>query len=339
MDETIITPVNYPYNAIQLTTEINRIENQWGRLNELGLFPGEGISTTHVEIAFENGRVRILAAEERGTPGSHGQQDPENSIILKLPHVPHGEVIKPEDLQDKFVFGSRRMQRRSVDTETAKKLASARRHHAITLEFMRMGALKGEIRDGKNRVIYDLFTVFDVTQKEVDFVLGTDTTDVLAKCEEVWDHMQQNLLGETMTGIHALVSREFYNKLRAHPKVEKYFLQWQAAQSIASTVKEPFAFGDITFEPYRAQATDLTGTTRRFIAANDGHAYPTGTMNAHKTFFGPPYHVNFANAVGPDIFVSPKVLDHGAGVELQTQSNPLPIWQIPALLVRCHTSN
>ncbi|GAB4368061.1 MAG: major capsid protein [Kiloniellaceae bacterium] len=339
VDQTINTPVNYPYDAIRLTSEINRIENVWGRINALNLFPGEGIDTTMVEIAFENGRVRILEVKERGTPGTAGNQPPENSVILKVPHIPHLEVIKPKDLQDKFVFGTGRRQLRSVDTETAKKLAAARRHHAITLEFMRMGALKGEIRDGKNNVIYNLFTVFNVVQKTVDFDLGNANTDVLAKCEEVWDHMQQNLLGETMDGVHCLVSREFYNKLRAHDKVAQYYKNWEAARSISGTVTQPFEFGDITFEPYRGQATDLTGTTRRFIAANDGHAYPTGTMNAAKTFFAPPDHVNFANTLGTEVFVSPEVLKHGKGVELHTESNPLPVWQIPILLVRCHTSS
>lgn len=337
-DTTIVTPVNYPYNAIELTSEINRIENQWGRVNQLNLMPGEGIDTTLVEIAREEGRVRILAAEERGNPGSAGVQDPEDSVILKIPHLPHMEKITPKDLQDKFVFGSGRRRRRSVDTETAKKLAAARRHHAISLEFMRMGALKGQIVEGRGKVLYDLYEVFGVTQKAVDFALGTATTDVLAKCEEVHDHMQQNLLGETMTGVHALVSREFYNKLKSHPNVEKYFLNWQAANSIAGSATQPFPFGDILFEPYRATATNRLGASQRFVAQNDGHAFPLGTQ-AGKTVFAPPDHVNFANTMGTEVFVSPEPLKHGKGVELHTESNPLPVWQIPELLVRCHTSD
>jgi len=43
--------------------------------------------------------------------------------------------------------------------------------------------------------------VFGITQKSVDFALGTDSTDIDAKINEVLRHIEDNLLGEVMTGV------------------------------------------------------------------------------------------------------------------------------------------
>lgn len=326
--------VNYPYTAVDLTAEINRIEDAWSKLRRLGLFPSEGITSRYTEIAREGHKLKILGAAEPGEPGTHGTQDPANSVVLKVPHIPHQEVIKPEDLQDSYVFGTGRQRRKSVQTETARKLARLRRLHSNTLEFLRVGALKGEIRDGYNRLIYDLFNVFNVTKKVVNFELSTDSTDVRAKCHEVVQHMEDNLYGETMDGVRALVSPEFFDKLVTHPNVEKWYQNWAAARGMANLgPNDAFPFGGVAFETYRAASTDLTGATRRFIAADRGHAYPTGTTDAHQTVNAPPYHVDFANTRGPEVFVSPETKEHGKGVELQSQANPLPVWTIPELLV------
>ncbi|MBE0530244.1 MAG: major capsid protein [Rhodospirillales bacterium] len=341
--ETIITPageVNYPYTAMDLSAEIAIIPNTYGRLNDMNLMPIESGSSTLVEIGFENGVLTILGAAERGQAGPAGAQPTEQSRIVKIPHFPHQEVIKAGDLQDKFVFGSGRQQRRSVDTETAKRLMSMRGKFGITLEFGRMGALKGEIRDGKNVVLYDLFSVFNIQQKVVDFKLGTAGTDVIAKIDEVVHHIEDNLMGEVMTSVHALVDHQFFGKLTKHANVEKYYLQHQAAMSLANDFRQVFPFRGMTFESYRAVASDMTGTSRRFIAANEGHAFPLGTQETFRTHVAPPDHVQFANSVmDSEIFVSPHVLPHGLGVELKGQMNALPICRRPALLVKIHSSD
>lgn len=329
-----MTGVNYPYTAVDLTREISRIEDAWSKLRVRGLFPPQGITSRYTEISREGHQLKILGVAEPGQPGTQGTQDPANSVVLKVPHIPHQEVITPDDLQDSYVFGTGRQQLKSVQTETARKLARLRRLHSNTLEFLRMGALKGEIRDGHNRVIYNLFTVFNVTKKVVNFELSTDTTDVRAKCHEIVEHMQDNLYGETMDGVRAFVSPEFFNKLVTHPNVEKWYQSWAAARSMANLEPDDeFRFGGVTFESYRAASTDLTGTTRRFIEADKGHAYPTGTTEAHQTANAPPHHVNYANTRGPEVFVSPEPRRHGQGVELQSQANPLPLWNVPELLV------
>ena len=338
----IVTPsdINWPYNWQELSREINLIPKEWGRLRELGLFAAQGISTTMVEIAFTAGKVRVLAAVPRGTEGSRGTQDPENSVILKIPHFNHTETLAPEDLQDRLVFGSGRKQLRKLDVETVKKLAIIRRNILQTREFVCMGALKGLIIDGKGASIYNLFTVFGVEQKVVDFALGTEGTDVMAKCHEVVDHIEDNLKGDTATGVRCLVDQGFFDKLTQHPGVEKYFLQHTGAVALeAARQARRFSFGGIDFEVYRAKVTGVDGVNRKFIATGEGHAYPEGTEETFDLYDGPPHHITQVNTEGMEMFVTDKVLDHGRGVELLGQANMLPVCNQPAVLVKVYSSN
>ena len=69
-----------------------------------------------------------------------------------------------------------------------------------------MGALKGQIVDGRNRQLYDLFQVFapfGVSKKIVYFDLSNAGANILEKTFEVARHLEDNAKGETVSGIHA----------------------------------------------------------------------------------------------------------------------------------------
>ena len=85
----------------------------------------------------------------------------------------------------------------------ARHLETMRNKHAITLEHLRMGALKGVILDADGSVIYNLYDEFQIGQATVNFELGkvvsgkwvSSDTDVRGKCSTVLRHMEDSLLG------------------------------------------------------------------------------------------------------------------------------------------------
>jgi hypothetical protein len=85
-----------------------------------------------------------------------------------------------------------------------------RNKHSITLEHLRMGALKGVILDADGSVIYDLYDEFGITPAVINFDL-TNATNVKKKCADVLRHIEDNLKGEFMTGVHCLCSPEFFD--------------------------------------------------------------------------------------------------------------------------------
>ena len=60
----------FPYNAVELSTEVVRIPNTYGLLNDLNLFPAEGMASRIVEIDMIDGQIVVLAAD---VPGARGQ--------------------------------------------------------------------------------------------------------------------------------------------------------------------------------------------------------------------------------------------------------------------------
>lgn len=114
----------------------------------------------------------------------------------------------PEEVQGIRAFGSESELKALADVITD-HLQLMRNKHAITLEHLRMEALKGIILDADGSELLNLYNEFEITPKVVNFALGTATTDVKRKCLEVLRHVEGNLSGEYMTEIHALVSPEF----------------------------------------------------------------------------------------------------------------------------------
>src|SRR5690606_27008676 len=147
---------------------------------------------------------------------------------------------------------------------TARKLLRFRQNHALTREFLRMGSLKGQLYDGQARLLYDFYSVFNIVKKQINFALTTPATDVRAKCDELLDHLEVNLRGESMNGVRVLASRRFFDRLVAHPNVEKFYLNWQAANALSGQVRA-FDFGGIVWEPYIAVSTGADGQSKSFI--------------------------------------------------------------------------
>lgn len=345
-----------PYTDVELTQEVNRIPNMFGLLNALNLFPNEPKASKFVKIGYKDGEIYVLAAEPRGANGDVGPEDTENFVILEIPHFPHIDRIGPDDVDNMLVIVNGQVTPDSIDRQLADKLKKIRNKHAITREFIRLGALRGLIKDGRGRTLYDLYDVFGITKKTVDFTLGTSTTNIMDKCEEVRDHIQTNVRGESVGMIEAVVSPTFFSKFVAHANVEKFWLQAQnagvhsliARQNLGGNWGRVFEFGDILWREYKGTLPikDAAGaiTNEKNVPDNKGNAYPSGTQDMFRTFDGPAFHMNRVNQApmpenGEMILITTKELDHGEGVEIKSQSNALAVCKQPECVVEISTSN
>jgi hypothetical protein len=245
--------------------------------------------------------------------------------------------VLPEEVQGIRSFGSE-TEMESIASVMARHLETMRNKHAITLEHLRMGALKGVILDADGSVIYDLFSEFQITPAAINFDLGNASSNVKKKCAEVLRHLEDNLKGEFMTGIHVLCSPEFFDALTGHAKVEQAYTYWQQGSVLINDMRAGFNFGGLTFEEYRGQATDSTGVSRRFIAAGEAHAFPMGTIDTFSTYFAPADFNETANTLGQVLYAKQQPRKFERGTDLHTQANPLPMCHRPGVLVKLTTA-
>jgi hypothetical protein len=325
------------FNMVSLTQAINILPNRYGRVGQLGLFVDKGVRSRTIVVEENNGVLNLLPTLPVGAPGTQNKMGKRKVRSFTVPHIPLDDAILPQEYEGLRAFGSE-SELETLSGVMNDHLQTARSKFDITLEHLRVGALKGVILDADASVIYNLYTEFGIAQKTVDFALDVTSplTDIAAKCREVIRHIEDNLKGEVYSRVRCLCDRTFFDALIVHPNVEKFFLQHAAALELAGRGDDPrkgFSFGGIIFEEYAGTATDPEGTARPFIAAGYAHFFPEGTQQSFNTIYAPGDFIETVNTIGIPLYAKQETGKFGRSVDLHIQSNPLPICYRPALLV------
>ncbi len=327
------------YSLAEMTRAINILPNIYTRLGQLGLFRFEGITQRTVVIEAREGVLSLLPSVPLGAPATVGTREGRTMRSFAVPWIPHNDVILPADIQGVRAIGSGSDADPLVAVMT-RKLTLMRNKHAQTREYMEINALRGIVKDGAGTTLYDYFTEFGITRQETDFVLGTAGTKVQQKVRAVLRQIETELKGETMTGVRALVSPEFFDKLIGHPTVETAYQYYASgAQPLREDMRRAFPFAGILFEEYNASVTLSNGTTERLIPAGEGIAFPMGTIDTFTTYGAPANLIETANTVGLELYARQMTRERGDGIDLLTEASILPVNKRPALAVRLFSSN
>ena len=344
---TSAAPIIFPYTSFDLTSATDIIPNQWGLIGSMGLFAEEGINSTTVAISYRDGFISVLDEAARGTIPQADSGDQEAMVFIQIPHFPSTDLITAADIQDHYAFvpGDNQPRRmNSLATEMPRHLQKIAMKHDLTLEFLSMGALKGRLYDGKGKLLLDVFDRFGINQQVFTFNFSDPEFKVKQFTYDLARYVELNLHGDVSNGIEILVSPEFFDALTEHPSVEKFYLNWNA--KFDKDDRSGFRFGACTFTEYNAQVPSAPQSgilqqqvqgqagMNRFIEAEAGYGFPTGTLDTFRTFLAPPNVVSLANTRGIKRYVSPRILDHDKGVELFSESNVLPICKRPNVLFK-----
>jgi len=324
---------NPSFSMSALTAAINILPNNYGLMESMGLFPAKPVRFRSVVVEEKNGILTLLPTMPVGSPGTVGKRGKRKLRSFAIPHIPHDDVVLPEEVQGIRAFGSE-TELSTVAAVMAEHLQTMRNKHSITLEHLRIGALKGIILDADGSEIYNLFDLFDITPKVVNFQLSNAATDVKKKCLDLKRYLEKNLKGERMNGVHCLVSEEFFDALTAHDNVKAAYDRWQDGLALRSDLRSGFTFAGITFEEYSGEASDGDDNVHRFIAAGEGHAFPQGTVDTFATYFAPADFNETANTLGQPLYAKQEPRKFERGTDIHTQSNPLPMCHRPAVLVK-----
>ncbi len=329
------------YSLAHMSAAIQIIPNQYGRLNQLGLFEAEPITQRSVMIENVEGELRLLSSRPVGAPATVGTPDVRKMRTFTAPHIPHNDVVLPEEVQGVRGFGMADSED-MLATVMARKLTKMRGRHAQTLEYMRVKALAGVTKDGDGNTVYDWHAEFGITKHAQDFTLGTNNVDVLESCRNVSRHIEDNLKGETMNGVLAMVSSGFFDKLIRHSSVKdayKYQQTANGANPLRDDIRRGFRFGNILFEEYSGTVTLANGKTESLIEFGEGIAFPLGTTDTFRTVFAPGNYIECVGTYGQELYARQIPRPDGTGIDILTQSNPLPIVKRPALTVRLFSGN
>lgn len=328
---------------------VNSIPTTFGQVNADGLFPTRGLSTPYVRIDIHDGVITALPVTEKGRPSTISSHGKGKAVIFEIPNISHEDSVLAADIREWLAYAQRtNVPEEALVNRVEERHRRNRLKFDITLEVMKISALKGLIVDGANQELYDLYAIFGVTQRVVYFNFADPDEDVPGKIEQVLGGTEDALINDTMTGVEARVAPEFYNKLIRHPSVEKYFqntpamyemLLQQQRQNVNGAFRRTITIAGMTFKEYRAKVKMWgSDTTTRLIPATEGYANPVGTLDAHNTFVAPPLDIRELSgaAAGTDdlIHMTEEVMKHGGGLEWKYQANAVPIWKKMDLLTK-----
>lgn len=325
----MIDPFKDGFSLTQLSQAINVLPNMYGRVNELGLFAWRAQTTPSVTIEMSNGVLTLVPTTPWGGVAPKNKVGKRNVRSFSIPHTPLEDTVLAADVIGIRAFGSENALE-TVATKVNEKLQTMKNKIDQTMEWRKVGALKGLVLDADGTtVIEDYFAAFSVTKKTVNFALGTAGTDVRAKCMEVVRHIEDNLQGETMQRAHVLVSQEFFDALVGHAKVKEAYANYaEAAQRIGGDMRKGFSFGGLTFEEYRGVVDG-----KRFIDAGEGHAFPVGTSETFSNFGAPADFVETVNTLALPYYARQQNKDFNRGIDLHVQANQLPLVNRPGTIV------
>jgi len=334
---------NDAFRTRELSEGINVIPNMWGRIGELGLFTTKSLRQRQFQIESQNGRLVLVQSSTPGTDVPGSPRGKRNLRDFSTRRFAQERNITAADISGIRAFGTETELVQVID-EVNDRLVDLRSNMDITREYLRSGAISGIVLDADGTVITNLFTEFGVTQKVIDFDLGTGGTDHMAKAREVLNHIDVNMKGDVKTGVTALCSQAFFDKLMNiadFKDAHKYYTS--VVEPLRDDVRAGVPWQGINWEQYLGEADvpqeDGTFLNKKFITDGDVRFVPTGTRQTFRDYDSPADYMETVNTPGQP-FYSKVMPDPKANryVDVEGQMNTLPVCMRPAILVRGHSS-
>ncbi len=335
------------FSVPELTEVINIIPNKYGLVTALGIFPPpKPESTTYVRLERQNWTLNLLPATERGAPGTKGSVGKRDAKLFEIPQITHEDMVTVAEIQNLRAFGSNAP--RMLEDKVNEKLVTMAQKHFITHEWYRVNALQGRILDADGSVMLDLYSEFGITPPVMAFTEGAKT--IPNKLRDIKRHLEENLRGETMTGVLCIASREFMEFLFDDPSILAAYnaamAAWQNFIALNPTLSDrrfSFTLQEITFTEYNGVASNIaangTSTARRFIPSGKARFIPLGTQSTASQHVAPGDFEEAHNMPGQLFYAKEDRGKFGRSREILTQSNLLVLWKRPELLVEGNLTN
>jgi hypothetical protein len=315
------------FSVVSLTAAIEKVPFQPGRIGALGLFRSEGIRTITAVIEMRDGQLTLIPVTPRGGPGSSIGGEARTVRPFLASHLQRQAVIYADEVQGVRAFGSETATE-SVQALVTSRQTTLRAMHEVTLEYHRLGAIKGVVLDADGSApIRNLFTEFGISQSSEELNIGGD---IRAQCV-AFQRLVEGKLGAVLsTGYRAFCGDAFFDALVAAESVVTA-LQYQESQLLRMDLRSGFLYGGIIWENYRGTVGGIP-----FIPTDEAYLVPMGVPDLFMTYFAPADYIETVNTLGLPIYS--KVLPDPSGanrfVVIDSQSNPLTICTRPDAIVQ-----
>lgn len=321
---------NDAFSVSALTQTIVDIPRVQTKLGDKRLFTEQGMSTLGMMVERKGSTLKLVPAAARGGVGEPSVRGARTMINLQTTHLPQRGSMLADEVQGIRAFGSE-TEVEAVQTILRDKLVTAKAQLDITMEYHRIGAIKGMVMDSDGVTpLLDVYSAFGMTQETHFMALAAPATKVKQKVIEIKRLIQAKLGGLSYSKIRVLCSQSFFDDLTGHAVIEKAFELYQQ-NSYARTDQSgsAFEFADVIFEEYAGGV----GNTL-FIPEGEAYAYPEGVAGLFQTWYAPADWMETVNTRGLPYYAKQEVMPYNKGVSFETQSNPLNFCSRPEAVIK-----
>ena len=319
------------FDAVELTDIVTHVPDVPSLLSPF--FSSEGMRTTVARIEVEKQGLQLVPDTKRNYEGPNAApEDRHKGVYIEAAHLVQTDFVLPQDLQDVRPYGKDGLT--TVDEVVTRKLARMRRNIAATLEWHRVGAVKGLVLDADgSTVLYDIFDLFGVEknpEEEVPFptASGGATDELSAYFDDLTDRIELGLGGNSYGSINAIVGKDFWTKLTTNPRVFDAYMSWTQRQTAFGqhAKDQPFHFGGINWYRYNKSVAGKV-----LVEADAAHVFPSGD-GILKHYYAPAMYLDTVNTVGQAYYSRAVPNDMREHLRMTTQSNPLTLCMFPETL-------
>lgn len=316
-----------------LTAAINNEPYRPGQISALGIFEEDGVSTTRISIEMRDGKLSLVEPSARGGPGETTGDDDRSRIPFDIDHYQRDDSVLADEVQNVRAFGTTD----TLETIQDRVERKGKRHAqdlTMTLEYQRIGAIKGNVTSKSGKVLHNLYNRFGIAvPAAVSLELDADTTNVGSVFQDVIYSIEDDL-DEPYTGIHVFTGRDLHKALWTHKSVRETFLYHGGASVLRQDVPDVFEFGGATWERYKTGAKASADLGAPYIAANEARVVVKGVPELFITRFAPADYEETVNTIGLPFYMRQYAKPNGKGREIEVQMNAISLCTKPKVLRR-----
>jgi len=328
---------NDAFSVSQLTGTIVDIPRVPTMLGDMRLFSESGITTPSFMIERKGAALNLVPTAPRGGVGQGLESTGRKLITLSTVHLPQRDAILADVVYGIRAFGSE-TEVESLSTVVRERMVQMRQNLDLTLEYHRLGALKGLVVDADGTTpILNVYSAFGMTQVTQYWNIATASTtiDPTELTQNLKAAIRAKLGGRSFTRVRVVCSSSFLKKYRGHNKMKEAYARWQEGAFLRSSgtsangMQEDFAFDGVVFSVYEGEVGG-----NELIEDGYAYAYPEGVPGMFRTVYAPADYQETVNTVGVPYYAKQERMRFDKGVELEAQSNPLCFNQLPEAVIK-----
>jgi hypothetical protein len=289
-----------------------------------GLIAAEGVVGKTALIDKIEGKLGIIDPSEHGSAPTRVDTDDFTQLAVAIPHYASEVVVRAEEVSGRRQIGT-------VDTlETVpglleRKLGKNRQVFDAIFDFQLDGALRGQIKNSKGKVIADLSQFGATTKFNID--LNSADFDPHAYFRKYKREVAPHLTNYAGDGYIAFIPPAEYEKIVTKKSVKEAYDRWQDGAFFRQDNGERggFVVADnvelVEFTPDQL-AGGLT-----YGAVNDIIVVPKA-QGLIRRFHGPRQDLDYVNTIGLPIYAYSEELPGRRGERIETETNTITLVEV-----------